>query len=407
VLQPFSLKRPSKGLCNAVSQVHFILDVLYLILFSPSTTDDLLFSCLSPANLFRYAATCKTARSSVSSYCQRAFKIGNQLKNFFTEEEILYFRYWQSRTGMLISGSTALQFLDRSFYPDSDLDIYVEHLYADRIAYWLFSIGYEFVSRKRQTKDFRLAYQEIHHGTPHHLHAFFPAETIGYFGKGVAEVYDFHKSHPDRKIQLITSYHSPLEVVFDFHSSKCVVLPIISELENNWAACVMNFITHEKAYSLYPRATFEERRSLHSSHASWRKDSQTVARTKYARRGWLVVDRLTQSEIDNRTSAFAYGRRAVGDQYCWTMELLPKLADLPQGFVESNSWGLSFTHIRQAEMKFMLLKMPELRFSYTVADEIIEAYLSPALREGVAPPFVPLRHRRFNSHSPYTLGGMT
>lgn len=150
----------------------------------------------------------------------------------------------------------------------------------------------------------------------------------------------------------------------------------------------MNFITHEKAYSLYPRPTFEERRSLHSSDGSWRKDSQAVARTKYAARGWVIVNRLTQAEIDNRTSAFAYGRRVVGDQYCWTMDLLPKFADLPQGFVESNSWGLYFTQDRQAEMKFLLLKIPELRFSYTVADETIKGYLSPALQEGVAPPFV-------------------
>lgn len=270
---------------------------------------------------------------------------------------------------MLISGSTALQFLDRSFYPDSDLDIYVEHLYADRMAYWLFSIGYEFVPRKQQDTDFRLAYQEIHSGTPQHFHAFFPAETIGYFGKGVGEVYDFHKSDPDRKIQLITSYHSPLEVILNFHST-----------------CVMNLITHEKAYSLYPRSTFEERRSLHSSDGSWRADSQMVAKNKYAGRGWLIVDRLTQAEIDDRTSAFAYGRRVIGDQYCWTVDLLPKLADLPQGFVESNSWGLYFTQDRQAEMNFSLLKMPELRFSYTVADEIIKGYISPALQEGVAPP---------------------
>jgi len=132
---------------------------------------------------------------------------------------------------MLISGSTALQFFDRSFYPDSDLDIYVEHLYADRIAYWLLSIGYEFVPRKQQTKDFRIGYQEIHQDTPHHLHGFFPPESTGYFGKGVSEVYDFRKSHPDRKIQLITSYHSPLEVILNFHSSECIVLPIISELK--------------------------------------------------------------------------------------------------------------------------------------------------------------------------------
>jgi len=48
---------------------------------------------------------------------------------------------------------------------------------------------------------------------------FFESTSMGYFGRGVANVYNFHKTNPDRKVQLITSYYAPLEIVLNFHSS--------------------------------------------------------------------------------------------------------------------------------------------------------------------------------------------
>ena len=127
---------------------------------------------------------------------------------------------------MLISGSTALQFFDRTHYPDSDLDIYVEHGHVNCIAQWLESIGYAFVFRRRQDPELEFALIEAP-TTFHEGPGFFPSEKVGYFGRGVAGVFNFLKYHPERKIQLITSLHSPLEVILHFHSSAVISLVIL------------------------------------------------------------------------------------------------------------------------------------------------------------------------------------
>ncbi|KAF8961523.1 hypothetical protein BDZ97DRAFT_1733677 [Flammula alnicola] len=329
----------------------------------PATTDDIVFHRLSPSNLLRYAQTCKTAYGAVSSYIQRTFQVQQLLSRFFTPSEIHYFRYWQSRTGMFISGSTALQFFDRSFYPDSDLDIYVEHRHCEPIAYWLTSLGYAFEPRRGHEND-TLAdalvqtlpslYGEVHMVSS----GFFESASVGYFGRGVANVYNFHKYNPDRKIQLITSYHSPLEVVLNFHST-----------------CVMNIITHEKAYSLYPKATFEQRRSLIISTEG---SNQETARKKYATRGWSMVEQLTHEEYRHSGSAFAQGGRYVGDSKCWTLPILPKL-DLPEGYMETNTWELVHQANLEPEMLFLILLTGNLRYSYLVVDRSVQKYLTPAL----------------------------
>ena len=131
---------------------------------------------------------------------------------------------------MFISGSTALQFFDRSFYADSDLDIYVEYRYCKPITLWLESIGYNYQPRKRCLKMLDIAFEDTPilsefadidmNDLPR---GFFESTSMGYFGRSVANVFNFHKINPDRKIQLITSYYAPLEVVLNFHSSKLVL----------------------------------------------------------------------------------------------------------------------------------------------------------------------------------------
>ena len=53
---------------------------------------------------------------------------------------------------MLISGSIALQFFERMFYPESDLDIYVEIRYYKVIVSWLIGIGYIYEPHPGQKK---------------------------------------------------------------------------------------------------------------------------------------------------------------------------------------------------------------------------------------------------------------
>lgn len=84
---------------------------------------------------------------------------------------------------------------------------------------------------------------------------FLPPSTAEYLDCRVAYVYNFQKFRPDRKIRLITSHHSPLELILKFYSGTCV----ISYVSSMPVVCVMNQISHEK---VYPRGTFKERRSM-------------------------------------------------------------------------------------------------------------------------------------------------
>jgi len=110
-------------------------------------------------------------------------------------------------TGTLISGCAALQFFDCIIYDDLDLDLYVHHKSASVIAYWLQSIGYNFIPNKTshiQTLEMALNKQPS-----------FERYTF------TVIVLDFKKTnHP--LIHVIASKGPALEMVLDFeHSESC------------------------------------------------------------------------------------------------------------------------------------------------------------------------------------------
>lgn len=117
------------------------------MLLRPSTTEDVIFDHLSAATLVWYAKTCKASYCQVQSYKCRRFRLHELLAPYFSLPQIDYLRQLQAATGMLISGSTALQFFDRVIYPDSDLDLYVEngHDFCEKIRGWLLEVGYTYI----------------------------------------------------------------------------------------------------------------------------------------------------------------------------------------------------------------------------------------------------------------------
>ena len=161
----------------------------------------------------------------------------------------------------------------------------------------------------------------------------------------------------------------------------------------------MNFITHEKAYSLYPHATFEERRSLVISTEGSKQDT---ARKKYAKRGWTMVKTALDEDIRNARSDFTPLQRYIGDSRCWTIPILPMLTlPDPEDFTTTNSWELKYKPVVEPEFEglaelfanpdinvkgrtepvidFTILRLENLRFSYLVVDESVQKFLYPAL----------------------------
>jgi len=124
-------------------------------------------------------------------------------------------------TGTLISGSTALQFFDRTVYEDSDLDLFVEHASARPITLWLESIGYMFIpSKDADYQTLEMALDKKPETNADDANSFFePFVNMCGFHPIVSLV--FHRvNYPN--IQVITSKGPPLEMVLDFHSSELV-----------------------------------------------------------------------------------------------------------------------------------------------------------------------------------------
>src|ERR1700722_19018160 len=107
---------------------------------------------VSPRDLIRFSQTCLGARNAVQKYMRQAFNIHSHLFRFFKAPQ--EFRALQARTGTLISGSSALQFMDRSFYKESDLDLYVDRRYGREIGLWLMGQGYEYYKDQDFDKEY-------------------------------------------------------------------------------------------------------------------------------------------------------------------------------------------------------------------------------------------------------------
>lgn len=152
----------------------------------------------------------------------RAYDIRKGLLHFFADPA--GFRLMQSRTGAIVSGSFALQFFTREYYPLADFDIYVELAKGVQVGRWLMENGYSYVPSKRdhygstlqQPDDFELSIKSLDYG------------WIGdYFKcKGVKGVLNFFRDvdGTTKKVQLIVTELCAIRTILSFHSSKCSAL---------------------------------------------------------------------------------------------------------------------------------------------------------------------------------------
>ncbi|KAH9899411.1 hypothetical protein C8Q73DRAFT_743368 [Cubamyces lactineus] len=284
--------------------------ILYIELIYEPIFDD-----CSAATLLRIARTCRAARYAIAAYCRVAFNIDRLLSRFFPsptppccsichtrhEHSQIYdraraFRSLQARTGTLISGSCALQFFDRTVYPESDLDLYVHMRDRREVGRWLIQEGYTFVPNVYQSRKFE---EEVVHGMSQ--------RTDGiYRMPGVAAILTFKKSvpaptipailenedtsdtssqsareHCELKVQIIVAKNTPMEVILGFHST-----------------CVMNVISYEKAYCLFPQATLEERISLLMSSCRGRSRYRAPGVAKYHKRGFSMITAPSPDDVE-------------------------------------------------------------------------------------------------------------
>jgi hypothetical protein len=167
-------------------------------------------------DLIHFGQINKAACIVVTNYNQLNFDVRRVLSPYFSEEETKSFRQLQITTGTIISGSTALQLFDRATYPESDLDIYVEHRYRRDVGWWLMNIGYEYKPiGSEQPSSFAEALR-----SPETWAAEY---TLCH---GVTDIFNFFKAGSKRKVQLISTRRCTMEVILNFHSSMLITLII-------------------------------------------------------------------------------------------------------------------------------------------------------------------------------------
>ncbi len=117
-----------------------------------------------------------------------ASQLKKLLSRYFTKEEANKFRLLQAEFGVLISGSSGVQFFECVRYPDSDLDLYVEHKHCHAIGQFLLTAGYTFIPREMQKGGFYEVVSRVSEAV--RLRDENPSMT-GYHCRGIADVYDF------------------------------------------------------------------------------------------------------------------------------------------------------------------------------------------------------------------------
>lgn len=257
---------------------------------------DNIFSRLSPLSLIiRMANLSHDIKAINTDFTTRAYNINRRLAYFFSEP--LAFRALMARTYMIISGSFVLQFLDRTHYPGSDLDLYVhpDDSILD-ICLWLEQEGYVYVPASRQSPILRVEITHIrtsplpftdveHHDVPKLYANMSSLRGILCFERSPSQ--DPCNIRQSSNHGLAQQPHGG-NIVFPFQHVASSRLPTTLLIPPH-AACVMNIVTYNAAYSLYPYATFEERTSLVVLKVTERTQ---LALDKYASRGLRILDNI-------------------------------------------------------------------------------------------------------------------
>ena len=187
-----------------------------------------LLACLSPISMIMLARTSKHAYDAVTNFNAVAYDINRHLRRFFANP--LAFRSLQATTGTLISGSNALQFLNREVYSTSDLDLYTHPGYAQQIATWLIEQEeYRFLPTTRNDNDGDFSSVNWDSWAPWRTRfknspVTFEEDLVDvYLVSGIHSIYHFEKTTqpdtPPLRIQIMAARHTPLQAILNFHSS--------------------------------------------------------------------------------------------------------------------------------------------------------------------------------------------
>ena len=183
----------------------------YERIFTDSSISFIVFDFCSAMTLVRLLKTSHHTRSTVNAYITMVYTVDRIVRRYF--EDPLSFRSVQNRTATVISGSAALQFFDRSCYPESDLNLHVPLLGVDVLFNFILLNGYIFIPHIGQDLDLGRALTE----------SALPLwrENGATTTRGIAGVFSFTKisDGSELRIEVIVAFHASLDIILHYHSS--------------------------------------------------------------------------------------------------------------------------------------------------------------------------------------------
>ncbi len=274
-----------------------------------------LFPYLDTIDLILLSRTCKDLSGLYRDQVSRQWNINERLAGFV--EDPLRFRSVMATQNVLLSGECALRFMDRRSWDDVELDTFVEHGPAAR-AFLELLIKREGYSGWIDTA-----------GPPHKLHEFLSSTSasreilqVGFteslFGvielliAALDQTYRYRKQNkvagaPLLRIRVIITKHEPITAILKVYYSTCLV----------------NVISWNKAYAVFPIPTFVHHTTLYLMEPG--SKTHACADATLAAMGWSALKDLPREEtpahmITGEASA-DYQVRRVGDECSWIITL--------------------------------------------------------------------------------------
>lgn len=189
------------------------------------------FDHLSPIDVVAASQTSKVWYTASQQYFANTLWL--LLLRYFDREEADELRLLQAGLGAVISGSSAIQFFQRFFISDSDLDIYVEHNHVLRLGCFLQRIGYRPIPKEiplgeglqnnnpatpPSFEDLYSLSLELLQDTGHGPQDFdFHGRSVDYTSVVIAAVFNFQRG--EKIVQIITTKGPVLQLILSFHSS--------------------------------------------------------------------------------------------------------------------------------------------------------------------------------------------
>lgn len=180
-----------------------------------------IFHYSDPRALYAIRQSTQMLKFYVDFYLSIVFNINSLLQRFFTHPR--KFRGVQAATRTLIGGSTCVQFFDRTFYPDSDLDLYVTRDGVYELCKWILDHGgrgYVFNPTSVQLEDLQKAILALM-TPPRKAHI---GRETGYYGDfQILGVFNFGVPGSTLHIQVIVAAYSALDCILSHHSRELFI----------------------------------------------------------------------------------------------------------------------------------------------------------------------------------------